>query len=84
MKKNDTIERQSRTSLPRQMTVNEGIAHQEYDLLRWQSILTPQMALKLRNLVALKMSTGPVLRTGYDVVRGNQIDEIVHNELMVQ
>jgi hypothetical protein len=56
-----------------------GIQVQTEQLNAWKSVLLPHLFEKLR-VLATKDNDDAV--NGYDILRGTEIDNLVHNELM--
>lgn len=69
MKKENTTDGQP-------FTMERALAIQEEHLQKWEKILKPEVATKLRILV-LAQNAG--VTNPYDVCRGTDIDQYVHN-----
>jgi hypothetical protein len=66
----------------RKFTVEAGLQVQANNLIRWKSILKPAKYLKLAAHIA-KVNADAHYKSGTDVLRGNDIDVWVANNLMV-
>lgn len=63
----------------KRFTIKDGIKTQTAQLKRWQSILKPE---KFEMLQKWATSTNHEAKKGFDVVRGTDLDNFVHNSLM--
>lgn len=68
----------SNSSLPL-FSVGAGVNLQQQQLSKWASVLTTEAFHKLYQLVT---ADNDKAKSGYDVVRGTMIDEILHNQVM--
>lgn len=62
-------------------SIERGIAVQDSQLKEWESVLLPEVAKKLREWAESKNDQA---KTGYDIVRGQDLGIYIHNELMVR
>jgi len=62
-----------------EFTVEDGIRVQERQLKDWESVLKPEIYAKLEQYAKKK---NHLAKTGYDIVRGNQLDMLIYNSLM--
>lgn len=71
----------NRTHLQKELnfTKQEGITIQTRHLEEFGLVLKPEAFQILKKLVTAKNS---VAQDGFDVIRGNQIDEILHNQVI--
>jgi hypothetical protein len=60
-------------------SVAAGISLQQQQLSQWASVLTADAFHKLYQLVT---KDNDKAKSGYDVVRGQSIDTILHNQVM--
>jgi hypothetical protein len=65
--------------MPALFTKELGIRVQTEQLNAWKSVLLPHLSNKLQ-VLATKDNDSAV--SGYDILRGTEIDNLVHNELM--
>lgn len=61
------------------LSVVGGITYQEQHLAQWKSVLKPEVYERLE---AIATKDNDKAKTGYDIVRGQDLDTIVHNQLM--
>ncbi len=61
------------------LTTGVGIQLQREHLSRWASVLTADAYHKLYRLVT---ASNDKATSGYDIVRGDRITEILHNQVM--
>ena len=59
-------------------TIEEGIKIQKEQVRRWKLILKPSVLKQLLAVLA-ERNADPKMKSGYDVTRGQMIDEIVWN-----
>lgn len=59
-----------------------GITVQAEQIARWATVLQPHLADKLTDEAIKRNDKLTAKSTGFDVWRGGQIDEFVHNYLM--
>lgn len=60
----------------------EGLRVQQDHLTPWLRVLRPGPAKELARLVAEANSTLTSSSTGYDVLRGTQLNELIHNKIL--
>jgi hypothetical protein len=60
-------------------SVGTGISFQQQQLSQWASVLTAEAFHKLYQLVT---KDNDKAKSGYDVVRGDSISMILHNQVM--
>jgi hypothetical protein len=63
----------------KQLTIDEGIMIQQIHLKEWRSVLS---ADAYHRLVTLATRDNNTATSGYDIVRGQMLDEIIHNKLI--
>ena len=63
------------------LTVNEGIYIQQQHLKEWRSVLSADAYYKL---VKIATANNHTATSGYDIVRGQMLDEIIHNKIIKQ
>ena len=61
------------------LSIGDGIRIQQEQLARWASVLTADAFHKLYRLVT---ASNDKATSGYDIVRGDRITEILHNQVM--
>lgn len=63
------------------LTIDEGIKIQEQHLKEWRSVLSADAYHKL---CIMARENNKTATSGYDILRGNDLDIIIHNKLMKQ
>lgn len=62
------------------MTVKQGLEIQARHMRQWKSLLSKSAYLALAQRV--EEENKKPYKTGYDVFRGQDLDEVIHNDIM--